>query len=346
MGPEQPEFVETTGEYDMIRLPEKVAPEAFMETFLKESGEEVASIQPDYAFHLASELVEEPKGEGAGKSMELSMPSEQIQNGNAVWEEGGWDAQEPGQNPAAQVQESILDREADLKEAWKISRGSGIVIALIDTGVDVSHPDLDGHMLSGYDFVNGRESVYDAGLGMEQAHGTHIAGILAKSAPEAKILPLKVFENGSAYTSDILEAVAYAKEQGADIVNMSFGSADGNPALQKAMEESGMFFVCAAGNHRRDLSETPVYPAAFSLENSVSVGALNQDLGMAYMSNYGENVDIAAWGRDVYSCFPEGSYGFLDGTSIAAGYVSAAEGPVSGGVRYKRFKETPVRRRG
>lgn len=324
MGPEQPEFVETTGEYDMIRLPEKVAPEAFMETFLKESGEEVASIQPDYAFHLASELVEEPKGEGAGKSMELSMPSEQIQNGNAVWEEGGWDAQEPGQNPAAQVQESILDREADLKEAWKISRGSGIVIALIDTGVDVSHPDLDGHMLSGYDFVNGRESVYDAGLGMEQAHGTHIAGILAKSAPEAKILPLKVFENGSAYTSDILEAVAYAKEQGADIVNMSFGSADGNPALQKAMEESGMFFVCAAGNHRRDLSETPVYPAAFSLENSVSVGALNQDLGMAYMSNYGENVDIAAWGRDVYSCFPEGSYGFLDGTSIAAGYVSAA----------------------
>ena len=325
MGPEQPEFVETTGEYDMIRLPEKGAPEAFMETFLKESGEEVASIQPDYAFHLASELVEEPKGEGAGKSMELSMPSEQIQNGNAVWEEGGWDAQEPGQNPAAQVQESILDREADLKEAWKISRGSGIVIALIDTGVDVSHPDLDGHMLSGYDFVNGRESVYDAGLGMEQAHGTHIAGILAKSAPEAKILPLKVFENGSAYTSDILEAVAYAKEQGADIVNMSFGSADGNPALQKAMEESGMFFVCAAGNHRRDLSETPVYPAAFSLENSVSVGALNQDLGMAYMSNYGENVDIAAWGRDVYSCFPEGSYGFLDGTSIAAGYVSAAE---------------------
>lgn len=324
MGPEQPEFVETTGEYDMIRLPEKVAPEAFMETFLKESGEEVASIQPDYAFHLASELVEEPKGEGAGKSMELSMPSEQIQNGNAVWEEGGWDAQEPGQNPAAQVQESILDREADLKEVWKISRGSGIVIALIDTGVDVSHPDLDDHMLSGYDFVNGRESVYDAGLGMEQAHGTHIAGILAKSAPEAKILPLKVFENGSAYTSDILEAVAYAKEQGADIVNMSFGSADGNPALQKAMEESGMFFVCAAGNHRRDLSETPVYPAAFSLENSVSVGALNQDLGMAYMSNYGENVDIAAWGRDVYSCFPEGSYGFLDGTSIAAGYVSAA----------------------
>ena len=132
-------------------------------------------------------------------------------------------------------------------------------------------------------------------------HGTHVAGIIAQNAPEAQILPLKVFEHGRAYTSDVIRAIEYAQEHGASVVNMSFGSADDNRALREAMQERNMLFVCAAGNARTDVEEAPVYPACFDLENIISVASLNQDLGFSYYSNYGtESVDIAAVGRDVY----------------------------------------------
>lgn len=293
------EFYETAERYKILELPEKIEPEVFIEKFLREVGNEDIYIQPDYVVELAAE--------------EIDFEETDTYEGNTK------------RNLTKESQGSILEYEADVEEAWKYSEGEGVTVALLDTGVDVSHPDLVGHMLEGYDFVNESEKVYDAALGMEQSHGTHIAGIIAKAAPKAKVLPLKVFENGNAYTSDIIQAIAYAKEHGASIVNMSFGGTDNNQALREAMEESGLFFVCAAGNSRLDLGKKPIYPAAFSLDNSISVGALNEDMGLAYFSNYGDQaVDIAAWGRGIYGCFPGGTYGKLDGTSIAAGYVSAA----------------------
>ena len=159
---------------------------------------------------------------------------------------------------------------------------------------------------------------------MSQVHGTHIAGIIAKAAPNAKIMPLQVFDNGEAYTSDIIRAIEYAKEHGADIVNMSFGSSEGNLALYQAMEASDMFYVCAAGNGRKNISEDQVYPASYALDNSISVGAVISDGNMAYFSNYGEAVDIAALGKNIKSTFPDGSYGTMSGTSMSAAYVSAA----------------------
>lgn len=303
---EEVEIETSTGEYEVVKLPEKVSPDLFMEEFLQEAGDGIAYIQPDYVVNLASEDGQEGLAEEPDKGQQ----------------EADF-AQEDKGKPSV-PQGSILGREADLQEAWKRSDGTGMIIALLDTGVDTTHPDLAGHMLTGYDFVNDREGAYDAEFGMEQAHGTHMAGIIAQSAPGAQILPVKVFEHGNAYTSDILDAITYAEEQGASIVNMSFGCTDNNQALREAMKASGMFFVCASGNHRKDLGETPIYPASFNLKNSISVAALNQDLGIAYFSNYGEAADIAAWGRDVYSTFPGGEHGEMDGTSMAAGYVSAA----------------------
>ena len=303
---EEVEIETSAGEYEVVKLPEKVSPDLFMEEFIQEAGDGIAYIQPDYVVNLASEDGQEGLAEESDKGQQ----------------EADF-AQEDKGKPSV-PQGSILGREADLQEAWKRSDGTGMIIALLDTGVDTAHPDLAGHMLTGYDFVNDREGAYDAELGMEQAHGTHMAGIIAQSAPGAQILPVKVFEHGNAYTSDILDAITYAEEQGASIVNMSFGCTDNNQALREAMKASGMFFVCASGNHRKDLGETPIYPASFNLKNSISVAALNQDLGIAYFSNYGEAADIAAWGRDVYSTFPGGEHGEMDGTSMAAGYVSAA----------------------
>ena len=172
----------------------------------------------------------------------------------------------------------------------------------IDTGIDVNHPYLSEHITEGWNFVNDVNEVYNVDLGLEQSHGTHIAGIIAKIVPNAKIVPLKVFENGKARTSDIIKAIKYAKENGVTIVNCSFGSTDDNKALKESIEQSGLFFVCASGNNKINIDETPIYPAAFNLPNTISVASLNQGLGMSYFSNYGVNsVDISAVGSDVYS---------------------------------------------
>lgn len=206
------------------------------------------------------------------------------------------------------------------------------IVAVIDTGVDVTHPALASRVTAGYDFVNDTNNVYNEGLGSEQDHGTHISGIIANTAENAQIMPLKVFENGLAYTSDIIAAIEYAETNGASVVNCSWGAAGNNQALREAMENSSMFFVCAAGNSRLNLSETPIYPAAFNLSNTISVASVNQDLGMSYFSNYGP-VDIAAKGRDVNSTVMGGGYRDMNGTSMSAAYVSAAASLVDGDIK-------------
>ena len=214
------------------------------------------------------------------------------------------------------------------------------VVAIIDTGIDTENTnfnlftnindngndeDENGYSgdIHGWDFVNNYSSVYNPLLGLEQAHGTHIAGVISRTAPDAQILPLKVFENGIAYTSDIIEAIQYADTMGANIVNCSWGCTDENLALKEAMESTDMLFVCSVGNNRLDLSETPIYPACYDLDNIISVTSVNADGGLSYFSNYG-GIDIAALGREVEGIFPGGETGTLTGTSISAGFVSGA----------------------
>lgn len=313
--------------YEIIKLNEHVPVSVFVEQFLLENTGKIEYVQPDYEVELAAER----------RSMELEIESfnETEFAGNEVqlkkYTEG---ICEEGRT------NSFLNREEDLREAWRISKGAGITIALIDTGIDVTHPDLVGHVTEMYDFQNDCRLEYQPEMAADFLHGTHIAGILASSAPEAQIMPLKVFENGKAYTSDIIKAIIYAKEKGANIVNMSFGSTDDNQALRETMENSELFFVCAAGNNRLNIDETPIYPAAFGLNNSISVTAFNQDFGLSYFSNYGEkNVDIAAWGRDVVSTMPGGGYRKMNGTSMSAGYVSAAAAMVASSNGTENLKE-------
>lgn len=201
------------------------------------------------------------------------------------------------------------------------------VIALIDSGVDLSHKDFAGRIHSSYDFVNDAEMTYDASNAEDYNHGTHIAGIVANTSENTMIMALKVFENGSAYTSDIIEAIEYADKNGADIVNLSFGGLDKNRALYETMASSQILFVCAAGNNRTNLEETAVYPACFDLDNIISVASVNEDFGLSYFSNYSSRyVDIAALGRDIESSLPENSYGKMSGTSMSAAYVSGVCG--------------------
>jgi len=236
--------------------------------------------------------------------------------------------------------ESELTIEEDLDESEEIFLepideeeevfSDTTIIAVIDTGVDITHEMISPYISDlSYDFINDSEDVYDEDLGNEQSHGTHVVGSIAMMADEydadIEIMVLKVFENGTAYTSDIIEAIEYAEQNGAVIVNCSFGSGEENPALMEAMECSDLLFVCASGNARADLAVKPVYPAAFDIENVICVASLNGDDGFSYFSNYGnEIVDIAALGRNVEGALVGGGTAQMSGTSMAAAQVSAA----------------------
>lgn len=217
---------------------------------------------------------------------------------------------------------------------------TSVTVAVIDSGADVTHPMLKNYLWTGENGINGKNFVddnhvlYDAENFTQYAHGTHVSGIIAQSASESgtplKIMTCKAFENGSAYTSDVIEAIEFAVENGAKIINMSFGGTQYNPALEEAMAEADALFITAAGNHRMDVSDTPIYPACFDLDNIICVTSSNADKGFTYFSNYSTSlVDIAAPGRDIQSAYPNKGVAPNSGTSMAAAYVSGVAAAVA-----------------
>lgn len=304
---------ENVSNIQSIQLNEEVDIEEFINDIMLDESEDIEYIQPDYKIELSAF-----GGDVDNKSI-ISADNEKELSNNL---------------PKENLMDIGTKEESENKKET--------VVALIDTGIDINHTILNGHIytnifdnnadedgngyigdINGWDFYNNTPYVYNPDLGLDQAHGTHVAGIIANEAPNAKILPLKVFEGGTAYTSDIIEAIMYAENMGADVVNCSWGCTDENAALKEAIADSRMTFVCAVGNNRLDLNETPIYPACYNLNNIVSVTSVNNDGGLSYFSNYG-NVDIAAPGRDVEGIFPENTTGVLSGTSISAAYVTGA----------------------
>ena len=240
--------------------------------------------------------------------------------------------------------------DLNIQAAWDITRGSeDVVVAVLDTGIDITHPALAGSIwvnaneqsngsdsngngyiddINGWDFVNNDSSVFDKAEIDE--HGTHMAGIIAANgqngvygvAPNVKIMPLKVMENDSGYTSDIIEAIGYAEANGAKIVNCSFAGLDYNPALEDAISKSDMLFVTAAGNFATSTDDLVAFPACYDCKNIISVGASDNTGSIAALSSYGDLVNVYAPGTGIYSTLPDEQYDFKDGTSCSAAYVS------------------------
>lgn len=170
---------------------------------------------------------------------------------------------------------------------------------------------------------------YNASQIVDYNHGTHVAGIIAGSGTEingvhsdAKIMPLKAFKDGSAYTSDVIRAIDYAESMSVDIVNCSFGSNEENFVLKETIANTDMLFICAAGNKAKSIDESPVYPASYDMDRIISVAATDAQNHIAYFSNYGDSVDVAAPGVSIYSTLAENEYGNLSGTSMSAAYIS------------------------
>ncbi len=233
----------------------------------------------------------------------------------------------------SQYDMSIINADA----AWRQCSvdASGVTIAIIDTGVDLEHPDLKANLLPGYDFVD-NDTVPEDGNG----HGTNVAGIAAAAlngigvagvAPTAKILPVRVLDDsGSGYISDIASGIVYAADR-AQVLNLSLGGPSGSQTLLNAVNYAantqGRLVVAAAGNcgdssHLNGCSyvNQPMYPAAYS--NVMAVAATTSSDERASFSNEGTYVDIAAPGDYIYNTYYGNSYAHQSGTSQAAPHVS------------------------
>jgi subtilisin family serine protease len=212
--------------------------------------------------------------------------------------------------------------------AWNKTKGSkDIVVAVIDNGVDLYHTEFSGRLVSPYDTVN--ESSYTMTRG---DHGTHVAGIIGASmdngagiagvAPNTSIMPIDVFYGEYAYTSDVIEGVYYAVNQGADIINMSLGSYSYNYSFNSAIQyayQHDVVVIAAAGN---DSTSQSHYPSSYP--NVISVASTDSYDWKSYFSNYGYDIDIAAPGSSIYSALPYNSYGYMSGTSMASPVVAGA----------------------
>ena len=195
-------------------------------------------------------------------------------------------------------------------DAWSTAQGAGVVVAVIDTGVAFENhkrfkkvEDLGGTaFVKGYDFVKDTNHPND-----DHGHGTHVAGTIAQTtnngigvagiAPKAKIMPLKVLSrSGSGTAADIADAIRFAADEGAHVINMSLGGGMRSLVMQSAVRyarNKGVVVVCAAGNGGRRRVEFPAaYPGAFAVS---SVGPTRR---LAYYSSYGKQVALSAPGGD------------------------------------------------
>lgn len=212
--------------------------------------------------------------------------------------------------------------------AWQISSGAPHVpVAVLDTGVDFSHPDLAGRVLAGYDFIN-----RDGDPADDHGHGTRMTGVVAALrnnglgivgvAPEAAILPVKVLNaSGSGGYSAIAEGITYAVDQGARILSLSLAGSVSSDLLQSAVDYAsarGAIVVAAAGNAG---TSTLSYPAA--CRGALGVGATGTDDRRAGFSNFGSHLALAAPGVNILTTFPGGSYGYSSGTSPATAFGAA-----------------------
>lgn len=221
------------------------------------------------------------------------------------------------------------DHDIDAPEAWNIyTGGSNITIAVIDTGVDLDHPDLVAKIVAGKDFVN-NDSLADD----DNGHGTHVAGIAAASGNNgigiagvswgAQVMPLKILNSaGNGSTADLAEAIIYAADNGAKIINMSLGASCGSgwPDVEDAVNYAvgkGVLLVAASGNNY----STPVLcPGA--INGVMAVGATDSSDARPAYSTYGTAVDVAAPGSSIYSTYSGGYYASLTGTSMASPHVA------------------------
>jgi thermitase len=243
----------------------------------------------------------------------------------------------------------LQSNKMNIQPAWDIAQGNGQIVAVIDTGLDTTHPDIQNQLwtnsgeipnngldddqngyiddVHGFDISDGDGDPTDS-----NGHGSHVSGTIAATinnaegiagvAPQAQIMTIKVFPQ--AYDTTLAEAIMYAVDNGAVVLNNSWGPDQqrlSNPVVQDAIDYAvslGAVVVFAAGNSTDDVA----YYAPANYPKVITVAATNQNDERASFSNYGSPVDIAAPGVDILSLKIGGGYQTLDGTSMASPHIA------------------------
>lgn len=253
-----------------------------------------------------------------------------------------WALQNTGQNGGQ------FGADIKVSSAWETTTGSrSTVIAVIDSGIDFTHPDLANNQwtnpspssqgdLHGWDFVTESSEIKD-----EQGHGTAVAGIIAAEGNNgagitgvmwrASLMSLRVLDNtGTGDVANAVEAVDYAVEHGAQVINLSWGTNGESMVLKDAIDRAikrNVVVVCSAGNGGRDLETSPYYPASFDLKDLITVAATDNFDQPATWSNWGaRQVTVAAPGVDILTTQRGGGFWTVTGTSAAAPVVSGIAG--------------------
>jgi subtilisin family serine protease len=301
---------------------------------------DVLYVEPDYVISLSPiEDTGFPAGMVSAQAVTASYP-------NDPGFTNQWGLCNTGQAPFSGTPGADIRALA----AWGTTTGyTGVTVAVIDTGVDYTHPDLAGNIwqnpretvngidddgngyiddIRGWNFVSNTNDPKD-----DNGHGTHCAGTIAAVGNngigiagvtwKSKIMPLKFLDSqGNGYTSDAISAILYASTMGVPIISNSWGGLQ-SQSLRDAIEASSAVVICAAGNNGANADVSPVFPAAFPSANIISVAATDYHDRLVSTSNYGSSsVDLAAPGAQIYSTYLSGSYKYMSGTSMATPYVS------------------------
>lgn len=265
-----------------------------------------------------------------------------------------WGLNNTGQTIGGQV--GTPDADIDAPEAWNIQTGNNVLVGVIDSGVDYTHPDLAANIwtnpgeiagdgldndangfiddIRGYDFINNDANPMD-----DNNHGTHVSGTIAGRGNNgvgitgvswsAKIMALKFLgADGSGFISDAIRATNYATQMGAKLTNNSWGGGGFSQGMLDAItaaRNAGSLFVAAAGNNGTDNDVTAHYPSSYNVDNVIAVAASDNRDALASFSNFGfTTVDLGAPGVNILSTTPGNTYSSFSGTSMATPHVAGA----------------------
>ncbi|MHA7139610.1 S8 family serine peptidase [Rossellomorea arthrocnemi] len=223
--------------------------------------------------------------------------------------------------------QSLLFDQINVTKAWETYRPlDTVVVGVVDSGIDLNHPDLQTAIVGGKNFIHEGEPPLD-----HDGHGTHVAGLIGAATNNSvgvssigknvKLMPIKVFEGNTTSMSTVIKGIEYAVDQGVDVINLSLGSYSNMKSLEDVVQyasSKGVIVVGASGNDNDDMV---VFPAVYP--NVLGVGSVDTStLKKAEFSNFGPSVDVVAPGTDVLST-GIGRYINMEGTSMSTGIVSS-----------------------
>jgi hypothetical protein len=298
------------------------------------SGEVVVWLQDKAILQISSEVKAAllDRGLSAQNTLEANMTlkNPEVQaNGWNAWG-SGWNAWGSGTTPPMPPSDNnAIWQQVRLRQAHSIGRnfGSGIKVALLDTGLDTTHPIFTGRLAPSTewkDYVEGDTNPAEPASGSMRGHGTGVAGIIVQVAPKATILPIRVLNaDGSGSLSQVVSGIYWAADRGVNVINLSLGSIDPSTTLYNALKyarDRGVYIVAAAGNKNTNGIE---FPARYSKDAGLTgflfgVSSVDSTYILSSFANYGTDLFMSAPGEKIVSAFPGSQVAQMTGTSFAA----------------------------